>query len=178
MRAAVRSCRSRLGARAGIAVLLGAFVLPLHAIELSVLSAGAVEPGIRPALAAFESESGHTVRIDFAAAPALRTALRAAPAADVIIIPQGTLDELVATGTAVPGARAPIGRVGVGVAVRPGVDPPDIGSADALKAACCPPTRSCSIARRPASTSRRCCSGSVSPMPCAPSRNGFSMAHR
>ena len=96
MRAALRSCRSRRGARAGVAVLLGAFVLPLHAIELSVLSAGAVEPGIRPALAAFERESGHTVRIDFAAAPALRAALRAAPAADVIIVPQGTLDELAA----------------------------------------------------------------------------------
>ena len=135
MRAALRSCRSRLGARAWVAVLLGAFVLPLHAVELSVLSAGAVEPGIRPALAAFERESGDTVRIDFAAAPALRAALRAAPAADVIIVPQGTLDELAATGTAVAAPRAPIGRVGVGVAVRPGVAPPDIGSADALKAA-------------------------------------------
>jgi molybdate transport system substrate-binding protein len=135
MRAAVRSCRSRLGARAGVAVLLGAWVLPLHAIELSVLSAGAVEPGIRPALAAFERESGHTVRIDFAAAPALGAALRAAPAADVIIVPQAILDELAATGAAVAGPRAPIGRVGVGVAVRPGVEPPDIGSADALKAA-------------------------------------------
>ena len=135
MRAAVRSCRSRCGARAGVAVLLSALVLPLHAIELSVLSAGAVEPGIRPALAAFERESGHTVRIDFAAAPALRAALRAAPAADVIIVPQGTLDELAATGTAVAGPRAPIGRVGVGVAVRPGVAPPDVGSAESLRAA-------------------------------------------
>ena len=135
MRAVVRSCRSRLAARLGVAILLGAFVLPLHAIELSVLSAGAVEPGIRPALAAFERESGHTVRIDFAAAPALRAALRAEPAADVIIVPQGTLDELATTGAAIAGARAPIGRVGVGVAVRPGVEPPDIGSADALKAA-------------------------------------------
>jgi molybdate transport system substrate-binding protein len=135
MRAALRSCRSRPGARAAVAVFLGAFALPLQAIELSVLSAGAVEPGIRPALAAFERESGDTVRIDFAAAPALRAALRAAPAADVIIVPQGALDELAATGAAVAGARAPIGRVGVGVAVRPGVTLPDIGSADALKAA-------------------------------------------
>ena len=156
----------------------GAFVLPLHAIELSVLSAGAVEPGIRPALAAFERESGDTVRIDFAAAPALRAALRAAPAADVIIVPQGTLDELAATGAAVAAPRAPIGRVGVGVAVRPGVAPPDIGSAEALKAALLSAERSCSIARRPASTSRRCCSGWASPMRCAPSRNGCPMARR
>jgi len=130
----VRCCRSRMGARTWVGVVLFAFVLPLHAIELTVLSAGAVEPGIRPALAAFERESGHTVRIDFAAAPALRAALRAAPAADVIIVPQGTLDELAATGTTVAGPRAPIGRVGVGVAMRAGVETPDIGSADALKA--------------------------------------------
>ena len=130
----MRCCRSRMGARTWVGVVLFAFVLPLHAIELTVLSAGAVEPGIRPALAAFERESGHTVRIDFAAAPALRAALRAAPAADVIIVPQGTLDELAAAGTTVAGPRAPIGRVGVGVAMRAGVETPDIGSADALKA--------------------------------------------
>jgi hypothetical protein len=38
------------------------------------------------------------VRIDFAAAPALRAALRAPPAADVIVVPQGVVDELAATG--------------------------------------------------------------------------------
>ncbi|MEO5845949.1 MAG: substrate-binding domain-containing protein, partial [Caldimonas sp.] len=121
-------------ARAGAAVLLALAGAPLQAIELRVLSAGAVEPGMRPALAAFERESGHTVRIDFAAAPALRAALRAPPAADVIVVPQGVVDELAATGAAVP-VRAPIGRVGVGVAVRSGVAAPDIGSAESLQAA-------------------------------------------
>ena len=74
-------------------------------------------------------------RIDFAAAPALRAALRRRAAADVIVVPQGVLDELAATGAVVAGPRAPIGRVGVGVAVRPGVAAPDIGSVDALRAA-------------------------------------------
>ena len=64
----------------------------------------------------------------------MRAALRAPPAADVVVVPQGVVDELAATGAAV-GPRAPIGRVGVGVAVRPGVVAPDIGSADALRAA-------------------------------------------
>ena len=128
--------RSRFAriARAVAGWLLASTVLPQHALELRVLSAGAVEPGMRPALAAFERESGHVVRIEFAAAPALRAALRAPPAADVIVVPQGVVDELAATG-ALDGARAPIGRVGIGVAVRPGVAAPDIGSADALRAA-------------------------------------------
>ena len=120
-------------ARAVAAILVVLVVQPLHALELRVLSAGAVEPGIRPALAAFERDSGDVVRIEFAAAPALRAALRAPPVADVIVVPQGVVDELAATGSA--GSQAPIGRVGIGVAVRAGVVAPDIGSVDALRAA-------------------------------------------
>ena len=116
------------------ALVLAATALPACAVELRVLSAGAVEPGMRPALAAFERASGHTVAISFAAAPALRAALRAAPVADVIVAPQAALDDLAASGADV-GARAPIGKVGVGVAVRSGVEPPDVASAEALKAA-------------------------------------------
>jgi molybdate transport system substrate-binding protein len=116
------------------ALLLALAVQPLRALELRVLSAGAVEPGLRPALATFERDSGHAVRVEFAAAPALRAALRAPPAADVIVVPQGVVDELAATGGGT-GPLAPIGRVGVGVAVRAGVAPPDVGSPDALRAA-------------------------------------------
>jgi molybdate transport system substrate-binding protein len=57
------------------------------------------------------------------------------PVADVIIVPQGVLDELAATGSKVDGPRAPIGKVGVGVAVRNGVAPPDLTNAETLKAA-------------------------------------------
>jgi tricorn protease-like protein/ABC-type molybdate transport system substrate-binding protein len=92
------------------ALVLAATALPASAVELRVLSAGAVEPGMRPALAAFERTSGHTVAISFAAAPALRAALRAAPVADVIVVPEGALDELAASGAEVAGARAPIGK--------------------------------------------------------------------
>jgi molybdate transport system substrate-binding protein len=127
----VRRCLARLAALA-----LAACALPLPAVELSMLSAGAVEPGIRPALAAFERASGHTVKIDFAAAPALRTAARSPrPLADVVILTQGVLDELNANGAGPTGPVAPIGRVGVGVAVRPGIDAPDVSSAESLKAA-------------------------------------------
>jgi len=117
------------------ALVLAATALPVSAVELRVLSAGAVEPGMRPALAAFERASGHTVAISFAAAPALRAALRATPIADVIVVPQAALDELAASGADVAGARAPIGKVGVGVAIRSDVEAPDLASAETLKAA-------------------------------------------
>jgi molybdate transport system substrate-binding protein len=119
-----------------LAALLAAAAMPLHALELRVLSAGAVEPGMRPALAAFERATGHTVALSLAAAPALREALRApTPAADIAVVPQPFIDELAASGVHVATARAPIGKVGVGVAIRSGADTPDITSVDTLKAA-------------------------------------------
>ena len=121
--------------RALACALVAAIALPAAAIDLRVLSAGAVEPGMRPALAAFERESGHAVALAFAAAPALREAVKAAPSADVIVVPEGLLDELVAGGRTVAGPRAPIGKVGVGVAVRSGVAAPDVSTAAALKTA-------------------------------------------
>ena len=42
------------------------------AAEIRVLSAGAVEPGLRAAAAAFQKQSGHTVNIAFNTAPEIR----------------------------------------------------------------------------------------------------------
>jgi molybdate transport system substrate-binding protein len=130
----MRARALRTAVLAGFA-LLAAASPPARALELTVLSAGAVEPGMRPALAGFERASGHTTRIAFAAAPALRAAVdRPKREADVVVLTQGALDELAAKGVAL-GPRAPIGKVGVGVAVRNGAKAPDITSAEALKAA-------------------------------------------
>lgn len=118
---------------AGAAALAFAW-MPAQALELRVLSAGAVEPGMRPALAAFERTSGHTVRLSFAAAPELRAALRNAPLAEVIVVPEAALAEP-ALAPVPADASAPVGRVGVGVAVRALADTPDITSAEALKTA-------------------------------------------
>ena len=133
-----RTClrlRSTAVLPAVLALALAAAAPAAQAVELRVLSAGAVEPGMRPALAAFERASGHTVRIAFAAAPELRAALKAAPVADVVVAPKAVLDD--ATGAAsqpAAGVRVPIGLVGVGVAVREAAERPDISSAETLKA--------------------------------------------
>jgi len=116
----------------GLAFALAAVSLAAHAVDLRVLSAGAVEPGMRPALSAFERASGHTVQISFAAAPELRAALRLPAVADVIVAPQAVLDDAAAS-SAAAGGRVPIGLVGVGVAVRGGAERPDITSAETLK---------------------------------------------
>src|SRR6266702_858914 len=92
------------------------------AAEIRVLSAGAVEPGLRAAAAAFKKQSGHDVNITFNTAPEIRKRIGGGDA----------LDEFAGTGK-VAADRASLGRVGLGVAVRPGAAVPDISSADALK---------------------------------------------
>jgi molybdate transport system substrate-binding protein len=103
----------------------------VNAAEIRMLSAGAVEIGLRPALAEFERSSGHVVRISFASAPQIARALAADPDADIVIAPPAVLDA--ARAGTIGTERVPIGKVGIGVAIRPGAAVPDIGSVEALR---------------------------------------------
>jgi molybdate transport system substrate-binding protein len=102
------------------------------AVEIMVLSAGAVEPGLRPASVAFEKRTGHAVKIAFAPAPQIRTRIAGGEMWDVVIAPPAVLDEFAKTGK-VENERVALGRVGMGAAVRAGAPVPDISSVEALK---------------------------------------------
>ena len=126
------------GLRRAMALLLSLLAPMAGAAELKVLSAGAVEPGVRAAIARYEQASGDRVSVEFAAAPALRgrSATREAATAasyDLLIAPLAMLDAAAAAGV-VRGERAVLGSVGIGVAVRPGAPVPDIQTPEALKA--------------------------------------------
>jgi len=97
---------------------------------LSCAVAGAVEPGLRAAAAAFKKQSGHDVNIAFNTAPEIRKRIAGGDSFDVLIAPPAALEEFAGKVTA---DRVNLGRVGLGVAVRPGAAVPDISSADALK---------------------------------------------
>src|SRR3989442_15746140 len=102
------------------------------AAEIKVLSAGAIEPGLRAAAAAFGKQSGHDVKITFNTAPEIRKRIVGGEAFDVVIAPPAALDEFAGAGK-ITADRANLGRVGLGVAVRPRAAVPDISRADALK---------------------------------------------
>ena len=101
-------------------------------IDITVLSAGAVEPGLRPASVAFEKRTGHTVTIAFAPAPQIRTRIAAGGTWDVVIAPPAVLDEFAKAGK-IENERVMLGRVGMGVAVRAGAPVPDISNVEAFK---------------------------------------------
>ena len=97
-----------------------------------MLSAGAVELGLTPTLALFQRNSGHTVQVSFAAAPAIAARFSTAPGYDIVIAPPAVLDALARAGV-VAGERVTIGKVGIGVAVRAAATVPDITSVENLK---------------------------------------------
>src|SRR6266699_5379455 len=68
------------------------------AAEIRVLSAGAVEPGLRAAAAAFKKQSGHDVRITFNTAPEIRKRIAGGDSFDVVIAPPAALDEFAGAG--------------------------------------------------------------------------------
>ena len=117
---------------AALFFVLCAFATATVGAEIKVLSAGAVEPGIRAAAAAYAKESGNEVKLTFNTAPEIKKRLESGAAFDVVIAPPAALDEFAGAGK-IAAERVALGRVGLGVAVRPGAEVPDISSSEALK---------------------------------------------
>jgi molybdate transport system substrate-binding protein len=114
--------------------LLATVIGIAQAQEISVLSAGAVEPGLRAALALYEKESGKKVPVMFNTAPQIRERVEKGEKYDVVIVPPAVMDAFAEAGR-VEAERVMLGRVGQGIAVRPGAPVPDVSSVEALKRA-------------------------------------------
>jgi molybdate transport system substrate-binding protein len=100
--------------------------------EISVLSAGAIQPGLVRVVDAFRRETGHGVKVAFATAPAILKRI-GGETVDVVIAPPAVLDDLIKAGRGALGDRVPVGRIGVGVAVRESAPAPKIATVDEFK---------------------------------------------
>jgi molybdate transport system substrate-binding protein len=101
--------------------------------EISLLSAGAVAPGMVKVIDAFRRDTGHGVKVTFATAPAILKRIGGADIPDLLVAPPAVLDEWVKAGKADPTHRVTVGRIGVGVMVRDGSPLPKIATADGFK---------------------------------------------
>lgn len=116
-------------------LLAGAlFACAVQAAEITVMSGGAIEPGLRAAAAAYEKQSGHKVAITFQTTPQMRKRVAAGDTFDVIIAPPAAVKEFVEAGRVEAGG-VDVGRVGSGVAIRPGAPRPAIATVDDIKKA-------------------------------------------
>ena len=112
-----------------LGVVFSSFVF---AAEVTVLSGGAVEPGLHAAVAQFEKQTGHHAKLTFNTTPQIQKRIEAGEAFDIVIVPPAATDIFAKAGTVEAGGIG-VGRVGIGVAARPGVVAPDISSVDTLK---------------------------------------------
>lgn len=113
------------------AVLGLAVALPAAAVDVKVLSAGAVKTAFSEAVAAWERETGNRVVASFAPAGELRKRA-AGEVADILIVPRENLADVDAA--LMPGTRYDLGVVEMAAAVRAGAPLPDISTPEALKA--------------------------------------------
>ena len=100
-------------------------------VEITVLAGGAAEPGLDLVAAAFQKQTGHTVRIAYNLGALGIKRMDDGEVFDVVVQPDTILR---ATGKVEEGGIQ-IGRVGLGVMIRPGAPVPDISSVAALKRA-------------------------------------------
>jgi molybdate transport system substrate-binding protein len=120
---------------AGVAVLLLAAVSSVDAAEIKVLSAGAMKAMVSELGAEFTRETGHTLALTSGTVGQLRDKVLAGEAADVVVMSDTAIDQLIGQGHLVRGSRVDIARTGIGVAVRDGAPKPDIGTPEAFKQA-------------------------------------------
>jgi len=117
-----------------VLMALASFLLAHNApaSEITVLSGGAVEPGLNAAAAAFEKATGHAVKITYNTTPQIRKRVGGGDTFDVVIAPPAAAKEFAAAGKVEEGGDN-VGRVGLGVVIRPGAPVPDISNSETIR---------------------------------------------
>ncbi len=130
------------GARAAVAALFGCSLVSAlmisttgaRAAELKVLSTVALTPALDELKPKFEN-AGNRLTIVYNTIAELKKKIEGGETADVIILSRPILDDFATQGKVTQGSVVSIGASYVAVGVRAGATPPDISTAEKLKAA-------------------------------------------
>ena len=106
----------------------------VNAAELWTLATAAAQGPIQALDKAYQ-QSGHAVKVQFDTSPNIAKRLASGEVPDVLVAQASTVEQLIKDGRAIADSRAPLGRIGVGVAMGRGSPRPDVSSVDTLKAA-------------------------------------------
>jgi len=109
--------------------------IPVRAADISILSAGAVEPGVHALTELLKAKYGVNAEVRFATAPAIQKIVGDGGGANIIIAPLVVIGQIAGSGKADAAEQTLLGKVGVGVTVRRGAPLPDISSTAAFKEA-------------------------------------------
>jgi molybdate transport system substrate-binding protein len=118
-------------------LVLGALarVAPAAAAQLTVLASSAVTAAMQGLAPQFERNTGNTLALHYDTTNALKTGIENGATFDVAILTMAASEALIDSGKILPDGSHAIARSGIGVAVRAGAPKPDIGTADAFRAA-------------------------------------------
>ncbi|MFH0998140.1 MAG: substrate-binding domain-containing protein [Pseudomonadota bacterium] len=117
-------------------IIIAAFCLlaaTASAAEISVISGGAVEPGLEAFAQLVRRDLGHELKILYNTAPQIAKRLSAGEVFDILVSPPATIETAIGEGRVVSETRVKLGRVGAGIIVRTGAPAPDVVTVDALK---------------------------------------------
>jgi molybdate transport system substrate-binding protein len=119
-----------------IALLFASWLLfaGAHGAEINVLAAGAMKPVLLQVVPAFDRRTGNRATIEFGTAGDIAERVAAGEKVDLLIVPGGRIEAMEKSGRVPVGDSVPLGKVGIGVAVREGAPVPDISTPDAFRA--------------------------------------------
>jgi molybdate transport system substrate-binding protein len=115
-----------------LAALLAAHA---DAADLKVISAGAVRGLIAQIIDDYSRRTGQKFDFTIGTTGQLRSIIATGQHADLIIVSAPLMGELEKTGKLMPGSRADLGRVGIGVTIREGAPVPDVSTPEAFRRA-------------------------------------------
>jgi molybdate transport system substrate-binding protein len=115
---------------AGLALLPAAAA---KAAELRVIAGGSITGLMKELGPQFEQASGHKLSIHFDSTPNIIMRINSGTPFDLAIVPVDVFKDATAKAHFASGPTVDIARVGYGVAVRAGVEKPDVSTPDTLK---------------------------------------------
>ena len=105
------------------------------AVEIHVLTAGAVQEGEKQIAADYRRATGNRVTFTAGTVGQIQQKLKNGEAADVIVVSKTAMEQLEKAGDIRPHDSAVLGRIGIGVGVKDGAEVPDIDTPEKFKAA-------------------------------------------
>jgi molybdate transport system substrate-binding protein len=121
------------GRIASIAVMLVSLAGIAAAADIRVLSVGAVQNAVKELAAEFDHETGHRVVLTVGSPAVVTQKIKDGEVYDAVIVSEPAMDRLDKEGIVNPESRVPLGKTGMGVAVRAGTPLPDLSTPEAFK---------------------------------------------
>jgi molybdate transport system substrate-binding protein len=106
-----------------------------YAVEINVLSAGAVQEAEKALAEDFRHATGNKVNFTTGTVGQIQEKLKSGAPADVIVVSAAALEQLEKSGDIRARSGAALGRIGIGVGVKDGAPAPDLSTPEKFKEA-------------------------------------------